>query len=78
MKRHRITIGKKNCLNDVPVLLNNSLPNITDLLKRDFEKGDFEGLKKTMKRFSMVFNDLDDMIDELQKKKKLVDIDDGN
>ena len=61
-----ITVGKKNCLNDVPVLLNHSIPDIAETLSIAFEAKDYEAMQRIMHRFKLVFEDLEDMVNELK------------
>ena len=65
-----ITIGKKNCLNDLPLLIDNSLPNITEKLSKAFDEKDYEGMQRIMHRLKLVFDDMEDMVNELKNLKK--------
>lgn len=65
-----ITIGKANCLNDTEVHLEKTLPNIIEKLSIAFDNKDYEAMRRTMHRFKLVFDDLEDMVNELKNLKK--------
>lgn len=68
--RTRIIIGKNNCVNDTILHLDRNIPDITKKLQNLFADQNYEAMKKQLERLRMIYNDLDDMVDELNELKK--------
>jgi hypothetical protein len=65
MTQVRIKIGQENCLNDVPVYTEKTLPEITALIDKHFKNGNWGEMVKAVERLKRVVKDLDDMSHEL-------------
>jgi len=60
-----IRVGKENCLNDVPILIEKSLPEITNLINEHFNNGNWSEMVNVVERLKMVTKDLENMAKEL-------------
>lgn len=63
--RYRIAIGKDNCKNDLPILINERLPEIQKALSSTLNEGNWESMKSVIERLQRVLHDLDDMAHEM-------------
>lgn len=68
--RPRITIGKKNCINNTILFIDRTLPQITNKLANAFSNQDYEAMRFLMNRLTAIVKDLDDMVHELDNIKK--------
>jgi len=67
MKQPRIEVGKENCMNDIPIYLGRTLPEIKDKLNHAFYEKDYKAMAEQIERLKRVTKDFDDMIHELSK-----------